>query len=67
MHNILAVRLGSNGDLPSELARIDAQSIRPIRAILDAQAAGRTAAPADLARLAELQSLADGLRAQLRA
>lgn len=49
------------------LTAIDARSVRPLRAILDAQAAGLPPDPADVATLANLKSQADALRASLAA
>lgn len=49
----------------ARLASIDARSVRPLRAILTAQAAGREPESADLDRLAELQAEADTLRGLL--
>ena len=45
------------------LTALDAASVRPLRAILTAQAAGRTADAADLAKLADLAAQAVTLRA----
>ena len=47
------------------LDRIDAQTVRPLRAVLTAQAAGRAADPADLARLTSLEAEAQAARAAL--
>jgi hypothetical protein len=47
------------------LAALDVSSARPLRAILAAQAAGETAAAADVARLAELEAQAVTLRKEL--
>ncbi len=49
----------------TRLASIDARSVRPLRAILEAQTAGLTPDPADVAALAELKVQADALRAGL--
>lgn len=49
----------------SALERIDARSVRPLRAILGAQAAGLTPDPTDLAYLSGLEAEADALRASL--
>jgi hypothetical protein len=66
MQNILAVRLGPNGSLLARLAEIDAKSVRPLRAILDAQAAGNAPHPLDVAALAALETESAELRSQLR-
>ncbi|EME71380.1 hypothetical protein H261_03188 [Paramagnetospirillum caucaseum] len=49
----------------AQLAEIDAKSVRPLRAILDTQAAGQTPDPDDVTYLAALKAQADTLRAQL--
>jgi len=49
----------------ARLESIDAKSVRPLRAILAAQAAGLTPDPADMATLADLKAQADTLRAGL--
>lgn len=49
----------------AKLSEIDARSIRPLRAILDAQATGRAPDPADMAILVNLKAEADALRASL--
>lgn len=48
-----------------ELAAIDTATIRPLRAVLAAQQAGNTPAPADLDRLAELEAQALAIRATI--
>lgn len=55
----------TNAAIRARLAEIDARSVRPLRAILDAQAAGLTPSQADVGYLAELKAQADALRAQL--
>lgn len=52
-------------DVKVRLAAIDANSTRPLRAILAAQAAGRVPDPADMDRLVTLEAEADTLRGQL--
>lgn len=56
-----------NAAIRARLAEIDARSVRPLRAILDAQAAGLPPDPADVVALANLRSQADTLRASLAA
>lgn len=50
-----------------QLAQIDAQSLRPARAVAAALAAGRAAPAPDAQRLVELESQAEALRAELAA
>lgn len=54
-------------EIEVELTAIDAASVRPLRAILAATNAGTTPAPADVARLTELDAQAVALRAELAA
>ncbi|EME67921.1 hypothetical protein H261_21004 [Paramagnetospirillum caucaseum] len=54
-----------NRALRARLAETDARSIRPLRSILDAQAAGQPPDPADVSILAGLKAQADALRAEL--
>lgn len=49
----------------AQLEAIDAKSVRPLRAILDAQAAGRTPDSADIARLADYRAQSEALRSGL--
>ncbi|ARJ66201.1 hypothetical protein WV31_11295 [Magnetospirillum sp. ME-1] len=51
--------------IQAELARIDSRSVRPLRAILEAQTAGLSPESADMAMLAELNARAATLRAAL--
>lgn len=53
--------------IAAELTAIDAASARPLRAIIATQAAGGEAAPADVAKIAELEAQAVLLRAELAA
>ncbi|BAE53078.1 hypothetical protein amb4274 [Paramagnetospirillum magneticum AMB-1] len=55
----------ANDMILAELGAIDAKSIRPLRAILAAQAAGVAPDPTDVAYLAGLKSRADALRSSL--
>jgi len=57
-------RLARNAPILAALAAIDARTVRPLRAILAAQAAGLPPGD-DVARLAALQAEADSLRAGL--
>jgi hypothetical protein len=54
-----------NASIQVQLAAIDARSVRPLRAILEAQTAGIPPDSADLARLADLDAQAVALRAAL--
>lgn len=55
----------SNAAIHARLAQIDARSVRPLRAILDAQIAGLAPDSGDVAYLASLKAQADALRADL--
>jgi len=54
-----------NAPLLARLSEIDARSVRPLRAILAAQAAGGAAQPVDLDTLADLAAQAAEVRGQL--
>lgn len=54
-----------NAAIYAKLAQIDARSVRPLRAILEAQAMGLAPDPADVACLASLRARADALRGDL--
>lgn len=54
-----------NASIQAQLAVIDARSVRPLRAIMAAQAAGHAPEPADMAFLADLDTQAATLRAAL--
>lgn len=56
---------GTNALIYARLAEIDTRSIRPLRAILGAQAGGLAPEPTDLAFLAQLKAEADALRSDL--
>lgn len=54
-----------NASIQVRLAAIDARSVRPLRAIMAAQAAGQAPEPSDVAMLADLDAQAATLRAAL--
>ncbi|MBF0093373.1 MAG: hypothetical protein HQL34_02395 [Alphaproteobacteria bacterium] len=54
-----------NAPILRELAELDARSIRPLRAMLAAQASGRAADQRDVDTLADLGTRTDALRARL--
>ena len=54
-------------EIEAELTVIDADSARPLRAILAATISGGTADPADVAKLSELEAQAVALREELAA
>lgn len=57
--------LTQQDEIKRQLARLDADSARAVRAVLTAQAAGTPAAQADLDRLAALEAKARVLRGLL--
>ncbi|MBI3446479.1 MAG: hypothetical protein HY055_14255 [Magnetospirillum sp.] len=65
MDNLIANQLGSQGPVLAELTTLDLRRIRPLAAIVAAQAAGQAAHPLDVAALAALEDQACQLRARL--